>query len=821
MSHPVVQQRKGIRLKVLLGLCIAILAFISISWLAFSSLSDLSYALREEARHKKKLIYLNEVMTDLSMAESSIRTFTLTHDADYLVPYQNAVSSIEEKILLLHELTRSELQKKRTDTLEILINRKYSVFNELLNLREDDEVENILSQIMLELERKEREAASMQEKTKILKLKEVFRPKKTIREHMENVAETIEDFAEETRRQQAELLKKNQTIREKELELTRMDAEIMRNIRRLMNDMEKYESENAKLREARSIALAKRTGMVITFITVFGFLLLVLMTYVIITYLTNAARLNEEMRKARDKAESLARAKEDFLATMSHEIRTPMNAILGFSEQLEKTQLNSSQKKFIETIKHSTEYLLKIVNDILDHAKLESGKFLFENMGFRPALVIRSVVDLFRNIAQEKNIELICHIPNDLPSVLIGDPYRLKQILFNTIGNAIKFTDAGKVEVVVIATEHPEKGIMLNIEISDTGIGIPKDKIDKVFEGFYQTDLSTTRKYGGTGLGLSITKKLVELQGGHLTIDSIEGTGTRLVITLYYPKGSEQHMVKEPVSLPPDPSIFLKGLRVLIVDDEEYNRFLLESILKRWNVNYRSCENANQALDALRNELFDLILMDVRMPQVSGLELTRIIRTTFPGEKAEIPIIALTAASTAEDIKKCKGAGMNDFLSKPFREVELFYCICSVLKIEPSKKDSHPASIPGAPTSEKEMLAESYFDLSDLERLSNGDQTFVSDMLHTFIKNTREGIQKMHKALHAEDWETIGMTAHRLAAPCRHLGMRHIVVRLKEIENNVRNNTRLSQIPELLQQTEKDLQSIFHAMEERIGNKSR
>ncbi len=803
-------------MKVLAGLAVAVLAFITIAGLAYQSVADLSFALSEEARHKKKLIYLNEVMTDLASAESSVRTFTITHDAEYLVPYQEAVSLIEEKISLLHELTRNEMQKRRTDSFELMINKKYIVFNDLLNLREDDEVERILNEIIRNLEDREREAISDNEKSKISKLKELFRPQKAIKE---KTAQELEEIKDEIVKLQREQQLKAEIIRQKEFDLTKLDAEIMSNIRRLMTEMEKYEAQNAKLREEKAASLSKRTTRVITIITVVTFILLLVMAYLILTYLTNAARLNEEMSEARDKAEKLAKAKEDFLATMSHEIRTPMNAILGFSEQLEKTKLDTRQKKYIDTIKNSTEYLLEVVNDILDHAKLESGRFSFEHVGFKPTEVVRTVVDSFRNMAQEKNLELSFNVEGAIPEVLIGDPYRLKQVLFNLIGNAIKFTEEGQVEVVVKALLKSPSSTILQIDVIDTGIGIAEEKIEKIFEGFYQSDLSTTRKYGGTGLGLAITKRLVELQKGKIEVHSEENNGTTFSVALSFQIGEEKDL-EETISIPSDPSVFLGKLSVLVVDDEEYNRMLLDAILVRWGMLIISCENGHQAISELNKNHFDLILMDVRMPEFSGLDATRHIRKKMSGEKAEIPIIALTAASSEEDIKKCKGAGMNDFLSKPFRESELFSTICSVLKIDLSKSGFNKELNNGVSRNGNKTATELDFDLSELERLGQGDEDFVPEMLRVFIQNTTDGLKKINESAEANDWDKTGLLAHRLAAPCRHLGMKHIVKLLKEIENNAHNKLKLETIKPTIVQIESDLRPIMKSLEQKIAQKS-
>ncbi|HXH20021.1 MAG TPA: ATP-binding protein, partial [Chitinophagales bacterium] len=401
---------------------------------------------------------------------------------------------------------------------------------------------------------------------------------------------------------------------------------------------------------------------------------------------------------------------------------------------------------------------------------------------------------------------------DNIPHVLLGDPYRLKQILYNLVGNAIKFTEEGFVEIKAKAFPKEHNAAELQVEVSDTGIGISPGKLESIFEGFYQSDSSVTRRFGGTGLGLTITKKLVELQNGSIEVKSEEGKGSTFSFRIPYLIGEETD-VEEKISVPADPSALLGNISALVVDDEDYNRLLIETILSRWGMKVTVCDNGKKALREMESNHYDLVLMDVRMPEMSGLEVTERIRQ-MPGNKAQVPVLALTAASSEYDIRKCKIAGMNDILSKPFREAELFEKICLTMGIDFSRV-LKPAS--GTLQADSEKI----YDLSELKRLSNGDDKFVNEMLRVFIQNTQDGMKRLKEAIQKKDWEKTGLYAHRIAAPSRHLGMSQIVRKLKEIEKNAVSKTELESIKAAYESIEAQMQTaLSHLQQETASGKN-
>ncbi|WP_285059091.1 response regulator [Pedobacter ginsengisoli] len=377
----------------------------------------------------------------------------------------------------------------------------------------------------------------------------------------------------------------------------------------------------------------------------------------------------KELIKAKEQAEQGKRIKENFLANMSHEIRTPINGIIGIAHLLERSGLNAEQKEMIDLLETSTNSLLGVINDILDLSKIEAGKFKINRSATDILNICNAVVNLLRIRAKEKKLELITHFDPDLPNHIMADSLRLNQILMNLIGNAIKFTSEGSITLKVEILNRKGNNVRIKFSVIDTGIGIARENIDKIFETFEQADEQTTVKFGGTGLGLSIVKNLAKLKGGLLEVISEEGQGSTFCFTNWYEVVKEvqisQKIVKE--KLTP-----FNNLRVLVAEDNPINKFLIVKILKDWMIDADVVENGKDALDKLRENDYDIILMDTFMPVMNGLEAIRLIREGYVQGKENVPVITFSAAVMENDKKTAIEAGANDVISKPF-ELEVLH----------------------------------------------------------------------------------------------------------------------------------------------------
>jgi len=384
------------------------------------------------------------------------------------------------------------------------------------------------------------------------------------------------------------------------------------------------------------------------------------------------ATLNAE--EAKGIAENALQSKQQFLSNMSHEIRTPMNAILGFTKVLLKTDLSPKQKEYLDAIKISGDGLLVLINDILDLAKTDAGKMTFEQTPFKIEFSISTMHQVFDLKIKEKNLELIKEYDNKIPVVLIGDAVRLNQILLNLLSNAIKFTAKGKITVAVRLLNEGKEKATIEFAITDTGTGIPADKLESIFENFQQATSSTSRLFGGTGLGLAICKQLVEKQGGTISVKSKIDEGTTFSFTLSFQKTKIKfELANGEVELDNENKV----IKVLLVEDVKLNQLLMKIILEDFKFKYDIADNGKIAIEKMQTETYDVILMDLQMPEMNGFEATEYIRNTL---KSKIPIIALTADVTTVDVEKCKAVGMNDYVSKPLDERILYTKIIKLLK---------------------------------------------------------------------------------------------------------------------------------------------
>lgn len=389
----------------------------------------------------------------------------------------------------------------------------------------------------------------------------------------------------------------------------------------------------------------------------------------------------KELEEEKSRAEHSEKAKEQFLANMSHEIRTPMNAIMGMTRLLLEKTPREDQLKYLNAIKQSSDNLLIIINDILDLSKIEAGKINFETIDFDLSEQIKSVYTTIKLNADEKGLALKYTIADDVPVKIIGDPYRLNQILLNLAGNAIKFTENGSVMINVSTIERSDARVKIKFEIKDSGIGIAQDKLDYIFNMFTQESSSTTRKFGGTGLGLAICKKLVELQGGTIHVESETGKGSAFSFILSY--GIQQiDSINEQTEIPVDyHTAQLKNISILLAEDNEFNQMVaVDSIQDAIEgVQIDLAKNGKEAVEMVKQKQYDLVLMDIQMPEMDGHEATRIIRKNPDAKINSIPIIAITASVIKAEVDKCFESGMNEFVGKPFSTEELLDKISKVL----------------------------------------------------------------------------------------------------------------------------------------------
>ena len=480
--------------------------------------------------------------------------------------------------------------------------------------------------------------------------------------------------------------------------------------------------------------------------------------------------------RKRDAAELVRaqKAKEQFLANISHEIRTPINGIAGMAELLSQNPTPEEKTTYLNAIRSAADNLKVIINDILDLASIESGKLKFEQIGFSVKDLLSSLIDSFSVQAKEKRIDLRLDIDNEADTILIGDPVRLNQIMINLMSNAIKFTHSGHIQIVCRVERKLRRTYDMRFEVIDTGIGIPQDKLQTIFESFSQADESVTRKYGGTGLGLTIVKQLAELQHGIITVESKENEGSLFRVVIPYQAGNSEDIIDTAKQWNIHRS--LKNLNVLLVEDNDINRLYANSIMKTWECNIEVAENGYVAVEKVKDRSFDVVLMDIQMPVMDGFEATKAIRLS-DGPWKTVPIIALTANATRKDIEKCLAAGMNDCIPKPFTPEDLFR---SLVKHAPT-----------LPLAEKGYES---VDLSYLQRVSGSDEKFMSEMVATFLDTMPKSILEIRTQAQNGEWSELSKSVHKIKPSLTLMGLNKARESAMKIEHDAREQIEVTKL---------------------------
>ncbi|WP_439883130.1 response regulator [Pontibacter sp. MBLB2868] len=451
-------------------------------------------------------------------------------------------------------------------------------------------------------------------------------------------------------------------------------------------------------------------------------------------------RINNErdLTKAKEIAEKSVQVKEQFLANISHEIRTPMNGIIGLTHVLQKTHLGSEQQKYLGAIQKSADNLMDIINDLLDFSKITAQQFTFEEVEFNLPEQITDVIELMNSKASERTNTLEFTIDPSVPNRIIGDPLRLRQVLLNLVGNAIKFTQNGTIKVFAQVLQEREHDLLMEFIVEDTGIGISPEKIHTVFESFNQGSNDTTRKYGGTGLGLTISKNIVEMQGGAISVRSQLMQGSTFTFSLPFKKLQEVKP-KEPVVVNTAfiQEVDMSGLHILLAEDNEINQLLIRTVLTNWGVDIDIVNNGVEALDQYMFNQYDLILMDMQMPEMDGYEAIAQIRA-LNSEKATVPIIALTAHASSDEAERCISAGANAYVAKPFEQIELKQAIYNLTKAS-TETETTIASV----------------NLQSLEDMADNSSAFMLEVLSMYISSIPDSVCSLVQLVEDNNLESL------------------------------------------------------------------
>lgn len=846
------KKHNTIKVKVIGWFLLAALAVLLTGIISYNSYRDLLRSLENTSVQETKLKALGEILVDITHAEAKMRAYALTKESTQLQEYQQLVTGIRQTLEQVKSMEPVDLSfNTQVDSISLLLNNQTAGIQGFIELKK---TLNELSFSSLALEeisgstdsvpalrttttttttttkvdpvlpedeeagkntRRQQKKRAQEIAKELLKLdKEPQIETETIVTTdtsfvqpdtvMENIQQILVDLSHEESRYQ-------QVLANKELKLVESNIQIITQIRSLIGSLEKQELAVNVQKANDAKMIASRSTLTISIIIFFCLILGIVFTYLIFRDVRISDFYNLKLIGERNQAEQLVKSKQQFLATMSHEIRTPLNTIIGFTEQLSTTDLKPAQKKYLEAVQTSGQHLLHTVNDILDYSKMEAGELKIAADPFDLHQCLTEVVETLEIKAADAGLDLKLSLDPDTSISLIGDKFRLKQILINLVSNGIKFTDEGFVKVSgQYAVENDIAKV--RISVKDTGIGIPEEKRKEIFSDFKQVDASGTRRYQGTGLGLAICKRLVEMQGGSITVKSDPSNGSEFLVKLKYPvnstsnsnsNGSSNRELIENAALSS-----LAGLKFLVADDDQFNIQLIQTILNKWGVQGTYCSDGSQAMEQVKEQAFDLILTDINMPGAGGIELSKYVRSLPDLQQNKTPIVALTANVMEDDLAKFRKSGIDGFVLKPFKEQDLYQQILELVDgHQLSKGNNQPT----------QGIAEAQLKLDDFRKFSGDDDDALRPMLETFHQNLKQNMEELSQGAKSNDEHKVAEVAHKLVSSFGHVHAGNIVLKLRDLENVIKSNAFTGNMEQQVAEIIDLSAPILHQLEEEIA----
>lgn len=773
---------------------------------------------KAETRHS---LVLRQILIDIGEAENSVKSYNLTYDKEHLISFYNSISSFESKIEELEKSKKySKHEKYVIDNVTQLAEKRFELLKQQLYLDDEEKITDELNTISRKIDEAYTKNAALEsasytptltaanpekkesffkrlfgKKTKAEDSLKTITPQALASKEVqsEKIQGELKSTVNKVKGLQLEKLAERKSV---ELQLSKEGQTIVNQIRKLAAEIESQENVQA----LKKIDSAKREMNTIQrFAIVFSVivsLLLIFVGYLITNYVRKKKEYELALITAKRSAEDLAKTKETFLANMSHEIKTPLNAIYGFTEQVLNSNLNSQQHEQLSIVKKSADYLSKLVNNILSYSKIQAGKAHIDNVSFNLKEELGDVELLFLEQTKKKSLNLIFEKDENVPDHINCDLTKLKQILFNLIGNAIKFTEKGSVEVLVKKTELNSKPALF-IRVRDTGIGISKEKLPDLFNEYAQANSTLSKRYEGTGLGLVITKKLIEQMGGTINLDSKERLGTTVETVVPYSE----------VSQPPEGNganhsisnlqKSLKGKKILIVDDEDFNRLLLKSILSKYKVIITEASDGNKSVLLTSDHSYDFIIMDIQMPDKNGIEACIEIRKN----NKQVPIFASSAGINEEKISEYLNVGFSGFVHKPFTEQELLETLMKQLSSAPND-----LFITGDVNDQKHISSKA--NISNLQTVYDNDEDFKKELIAIFLKSISNALTDITNACAQRKWVQAADAAHKAMPPCKHFDADDLYRSFKYFEN-LRNSIPDNHEMQLnLEQLKQEIESV-------------
>ncbi|MGM1056077.1 MAG: ATP-binding protein [Bacteroidota bacterium] len=796
--------KRSITLKVLLGyLLVAALAALAV-WFIYTQVVKFSSLAQSGDLNNQQLVLVSEITTELSETENIGRRFIQSGDTTDLNRYSAQIDLIQKNLDSLKQTYTDTIMQTELDSISILLSRKSENLEELLNLRSRDRNTSYYREVIQELQKVdasfnennyERRFSNLEphQRSVLIRLLEFSRdenPGQLSTLSADSLVIAVKNVLSEL---EAENQQFREVINKKENELLENDMILNEQLRNLLSLIEQQERENSLARVENSQNLLEEVSSIIIFVGIASILIILFFLFLIIQDVSKSQRYRIQLEEAQSFTESLMKRREQFMATITHDLRSPLNTVIGYTELMGKSDLNNKQNRYLSHLKKSSEYILHLVNDLLDLSKLEAGKMLIEKLPFNPKNLIE---ETFYNTIPEndkKHLKFTFKAEENTNCQVISDPFRIKQILSNLITNAYKFTNEGEIMASLSMKKEIEDSYSLIISIKDTGIGISKTKQEDIFEEFSQEHGEIEKKYGGTGLGLAITKQITDLLKGSIQLKSEPGKGSEFIIKIPVIKMKE---ADEPIEIPEISKLNLSGKNILVVDDESSQLALSKELIKSVGMNCDTAADGEEALTKLENKNYDLVLTDIQMPKIDGFQLVKAIKEN--PKYAQTPVLAVSGRTNVSS-KAYAEAGFTGNIIKPYKPSDLLLKIGEILHLE--LKNNHPHL--------KKMSSNSSYSLDEIALFSGDDQEALNTILHAFINSTVINLKEIKKAVENKDPEKAGNIAHRMLPMFKQLKTKGIIEKLQLLEDQ---EIEKCNIPELLN----EIRSLLKELQKEI-----
>ncbi len=864
MAGPKVKVKNwGLQSKILILFLITLASVVTAAYFVRENERILRNALSQLSRPESKLMLLHDILSFLPDAENKLRFFALTNNEEYFNQYQLLVDSVEKNLDQLSIIFSDDpLTDQKLDSVRILLEQRKQLIISYIEVKNESEnIDNAKSALRKlrsrsdfpesRVERTDTTIITMYDTIEVKddvnkveerkpkgifnKIKKVFSKKETPSLDTNEVTPVVKStttiitdtlyrkpspdtvnigiIEQELNRIKTGDNSKYTELQEKELSMLENSSLLIDQITLIFKKLEQsiINDNEAKSLEARR--KASQSLLFIGILSLISLVLILILVGLILSGIRRSTKYRKELILSNLEANELARVKEEFLANMSHEIRTPLNAIIGFSDQLTNTDLSDHQSKYLDAVRRSSKHLLEMVNDILDLSRLVAGKFSIEDVPFQIDEVIQDVVPPFKLQATEKGLQFNVETDYDKSLVLIGDPLRLRQILYNLLSNAVKFTNHGEVTMSCSIRENRHDSVTATIKVKDTGIGIPAEKMENIFEDFKQVESSSSRRYGGSGLGLAISRRLARLQQGEITVTSSPGRGSEFQLSLKYivHKG-DYELINQKTESTYDIKSSLEAKKLLVVDDDIFNTLLAKIIGENNKMNVQVASDGYEAQRLLIANDFDLVMTDLQMPGLTGTELVKFIRENEDPQIASLPVIAFTANKIDRYDQKLLSHGFNEVLQKPFMEDELLERIAYYLS--QGKAESRNLNI-----LQQKKPANVSYSLDQVRLFSAGNALTEIEIIKTFITSAKSSMNQMWNSFNNEDYGEVKNIAHKLLTSYGHLKVEaalEVLTALEDLDLNHVDNTMIAQLMLDLDNTNKTLIPNLESDIERI-----